>query len=201
LPRPYLVGLTGSIGMGKSETLKIFASFGIPVHDSDAAVHALYAIGGAAVAVVEKEFPGTAKNGRVDRAALSRRVLGDADATRRLQALVHPLVAAERAKFIAEAQGSDIAVLDIPLLFEIGADKEMDAVVVASAPLQVQRERVLARPGMTAEKFAWLSARQISDAEKRAKADFVVETGNGLAQTRAEVEKILAEIRHRPAKV
>jgi dephospho-CoA kinase len=187
--------------MGKSETLKIFASFGIPVHDSDATVHALYDVSGAAVALVEKEFPGTVKDGRVDRAALSRSVLGDADATKRLQALVHPLVAAERAKFIAEAQGSDIAVLDIPLLFEIGADKEMDAVVVASAPLQVQRERVLARPGMTAEKFTWLSGRQMSDAEKRAKADFVVETGNTLAQTRTEVEKILAEIRRRPAKV
>jgi dephospho-CoA kinase len=192
--------LTGSIGMGKSETLKIFASQGIPVHDSDAVVHALYAVDGAAVALVEREFPGTVKNGKVDRAALSRQILGDAEATARLQALVHPLLAAERRKFIAAAEDAEIAVLDIPLLFETGAEREMDAVVVASAPPDVQRARVLARPGMTPEKFAWLGARQLPDAQKRAKADFVVETGNGLAQTRAEVEKILAEIRRRLAR-
>ena len=196
MAKPFLVGLTGSIGMGKSETLKIFASHGIPVHDSDAAVHALYDVGGAAVTPVEGEFPGTVKHGKVDRAALSRHVLNDAGATARLQALVHPLLAAERANFIAGLDGG-IAVLDIPLLFEIGAEREMDVVIVASAPPDVQRARVVARPGMTAEKFAWLSARQLPDAQKRAKADFVVETGNGLAQTRAEVENILAEIRRR----
>jgi dephospho-CoA kinase len=199
LAKPFLVGLTGSIGMGKSETLKIFASLGIPVHDSDAAVHALYDVGGAAVALVEKEFPGTVANGRVDRAALSRHVLHNDAATARLQALVHPLLAAGRAEFITGLNGG-IAVLDIPLLFEIGADRDMDAVIVASAPPDVQRARVLARSGMTADKFAWLSARQLPDAQKRAKADFVVETGNTLAQTRAEVENILAAIRRRLAR-
>jgi dephospho-CoA kinase len=197
--RPTHVGLTGSIGMGKSETAKMFAQLGVPVYDADAAVHKLYQVGGAAVAPIEAAFPGTLKDGAVDRAELSRKVTGDHDATQRLQAIVYPLMADERRKFLAdaEAKGADIVVFDIPLLFETGGERNMDAVVVVSAPSHVQRQRVLARPGMTEEKFDHLHSRQMPDEEKRAKAHFVVVTDKGLEHAFEQVKMILTELRER----
>ena len=195
--RPTHVGLTGSIGMGKSETARMFARLGVPVYDADAAVHKLYQVGGAAVAPIEAAFPGTLKDGAVDRAELSRKVTGDHDATQRLQAIVYPLMADERRKFLAdaEAKGADIVVFDIPLLFETGGERNMDAVVVVSAPSHVQRQRVLARPGMTEEKFDHLHSRQMQDEEKRAKAHFVVVTDKGLEHAFDQVKMILAVLR------
>jgi len=197
--RPIHVGLTGSIGMGKSETAKMFAQLGVPVYDADAAVHRLYQVGGAAVAPIEAAFPGTVKDGAVDRAALSKRVTGDHDATQRLQAIVYPLMADERRKFLeaADRNGADIVVFDIPLLFETRGEGNMDAVVVVSAPSHIQRERVLARPGMTSEKFDYLHSRQMPDEEKRAKAHFVVVTDKGLEHAFAQVKLILATLRDR----
>jgi dephospho-CoA kinase len=197
--RPIHVGLTGSIGMGKSETAKMFASLGVPVYDADAAVHRLYQSGGAAVAPIEAAFPGTAKEGAVDRAELSKRVTGDHDATQRLQAIVYPLMADERRKFLEESasNGADIVVFDIPLLFETRGEGNMDAVVVVSAPSHIQRERVLARPGMTAEKFDYLHSRQMPDEEKRAKAHFVVVTDKGLEHAFDQVKMILTVLRDR----
>ncbi len=197
--RPMHVGLTGSIGMGKSETAKMFAKLGVPVYDADAAVHKLYQVGGAAVAAIEAAFPGTRKDGAVDRIELSRRVTGDHDATLRLQKIVYPLMADERRKFLedAEAHGADIVVFDIPLLFETGGEQNMDAVVVASAPSHIQRQRVLARPGMTQEKFDHLHSRQMPDEEKRAKAHFVVVTDKGLEHAFEQVKMILTVLRER----
>ncbi|HEY0301076.1 MAG TPA: dephospho-CoA kinase [Rhizomicrobium sp.] len=197
--RPLQVGLTGSIGMGKSETARMFASLGVPVYDADAAVHRLYDKGGAAVAPLDAAFPGVVKDGAVDRAELSRHVTGNPDATQRLQAIVYPLMAGERRKFLEDAQGADIVVFDIPLLFETGGESNMDAVVVVSAPSHVQRARVLARPGMTEEKFDYLHSRQMPDAEKRAKAHFVVVTDQGLEHAFDQVKMIVAELRHRCA--
>jgi dephospho-CoA kinase len=194
--RPYLIGLTGSIGMGKSQTAKLFAEKGIPVFDADAAIHALYAKGGAAVEKIGAEFPGTVRDGAVDRAQLSSQVSGDPKKLAQLEDLVHPLVLAQRAEFLAAAQG-DIVVLDIPLLFETGADAWMDALVVASAPSEVQRQRVLSRPGMTAEKFEALHARQLPDAQKRQQAHYVVMTDKGLDQAREQVKMILTAIREK----
>jgi dephospho-CoA kinase len=189
------IGLTGSIGMGKSTTAAMFAALGCPVHDADAAVHAIYA--GAAVPLVEAAFPGTVREGAVDRKALSARVLGDPDALRRLEGIVHPLVRAEEARFLeqAAAGGAEFAVLDIPLLFETGRDADMDAVVVVTAPPDVQRARVLARPGMTEETFARILARQMPDADKRARADFIVDTGAGMEAAHAAVVSILRTLR------
>ncbi|MGQ0740738.1 MAG: dephospho-CoA kinase [Alphaproteobacteria bacterium] len=194
-----VVGLTGSIGMGKTETAKLFAQEGIPVYDADTAVHALYERGGAAVGPVAKAFPGSLRDGRIDRTILSRRVASDDAAFRRLENIVHPLVAQARERFLAEAQrkGAEIVVLDIPLLFETGGEKHMDAVVVVTAPADVQRERVLARPGMTLEKLEAIHARQVPDSEKRAKADFVVDTGKGHAHAAEAVKEIVAELRAR----
>jgi dephospho-CoA kinase len=199
--RPLHVGLTGSIGMGKSETARMFASLGVPVYDADAAVHRLYAVGGAAVAPIGAAFPGTVTDGAVDRAELSRHVTGNPEATQRLQAIVYPLMAGERRKFLedAEAADADIVVFDIPLLFETKGEANMDAVVVASAPAHIQRERVLTRPGMTEEKFAYLHSRQTPDAEKRAKAHFVVVTDKGLAHAFDQVKMIVATLRDRRA--
>ncbi|MEI9996111.1 MAG: dephospho-CoA kinase [Rhizomicrobium sp.] len=199
--RPLHVGLTGSIGMGKSETAKMFARLGVPVYDADAAVHALYAPGGAAVDAVGAAFPGTVRDGAVDRAELSKHVTGDPEATKRLTAIVYPLMAGARAKFLADAEaaGADIVLFDIPLLFETGGDGAMDAVVVVSAPSHIQRARVLARPGMTAEKFDYLHARQMPDAEKRAKAHFVVVTDQGLAHAFDQVTMIVAALKDRRA--
>ncbi len=197
--RPFIVGLTGSIGMGKTETAKMFARLGVPVYDADAAVHALYAKGGAAVASIEDTFPGTVADGAVDRAALMQRLKGDEAAFKRLEAIVHPLVLAARRTFLDEAaaRGEKVVVLDIPLLFETQGGKDMDAVIVVSAPAEVQRKRVLERPGMTTEKFAAILARQVPDAEKRAKADFVIETDKGLEQAFQDVKTITATLYER----
>ncbi len=191
-----VLGLTGSIGMGKSATARLFAEEGVPTYDSDAAVHALYDRGGAAVGPVGAAFPGTVKGGVVDREALAKAVAGQPDALSRLEALVHPLVAEGRDAFLARAsaQQAPVVVLDIPLLFETGLQDQVDAVVVASAPGHVQRRRVLERPGMTAEKLDVLLGRQTPDHEKRARADFLVHTDAGLEPARAEVRQILATV-------
>ncbi|MER9250748.1 dephospho-CoA kinase [Mesorhizobium sp. M0598] len=189
-----VLGLTGSIGMGKSTAAKMFAEAGVPVHDSDEAVHRLYA--GKAAPLVEAAFPGTTRSGAVDRAALAERVLGDAAALKRLEAIIHPLVRADADAFLAEhrAAGAPLAVLDIPLLFETGGRNRVDKVVVVTAPPEVQRARVLARPGMNEEKLASILARQVSDAEKRRRADFVIDTGQGFDAARAAVKAIIAEL-------
>lgn len=192
-----VLGLTGSIGMGKSTTSAMFEAEGAPVYDSDAAVHALYAAGGAAVAPVEAAFPGVVVDGAIDRAKLSARVVGDPEALAKLEAIVHPLVGADRIGFFqrAQAEGRDIVVLDVPLLFETGGQKSVDKVVVVTAPPEVQRARVLARPDMTPEKFEAILARQLPDAEKRARADFVIDTGQGLEHARRQVRDLLTLLR------
>jgi dephospho-CoA kinase len=197
--RPLLIGLTGSIGMGKSETAKMFAALGIPVHDSDAAVARLYDTGGAAVPVIADAFPGAVKDGKVDRVALRQMVVDDPEAYAKLNALVHPLVGAENRAFLekAIAGGADMVVHDVPLLFETGGHARMDAVVVVSAPADTQRERVLARPGMSPELLDSILARQMPDAEKRARAHFVVVTDKGLAHAREQVQMIVEELRKR----
>lgn len=189
-----VIGLTGSIGMGKSTTAKMLAEEGVPVHDSDEAVHRLYS--GAAVPLVEAAFPGVTVDGRIDRTLLGQRVIGNAEAIRKLEQIVHPLVRADADAFLARnrAAGAKLAVLDIPLLFETGGRDRVDKVVVVSAPAAVQRERVLARPGMTAEKFEAILARQVPDAEKRRLADFVVDTGAGMEAAREAVRKIVADL-------
>ena len=181
--KPFVIGLTGSIGMGKSETAKLFAGERIPVFDADAVVHALYA--GEAAAMIEAAFPGSTKNGAVDRAALARLVTGDGAALARLESLIHPLVAERRIKFLENTQA--------PIVLETATPA--DAVVAATAPQAVQRQRVLARPGMTEEKFAALTARQMSDAQKRAQADYLVMTDKGLDDAREQVKMILADVR------
>lgn len=187
----WVLGLTGSIGMGKSATARMFRALGVPVHDADAAVHALYR--GAAVGPVEAEFPGVARDGAIDRSALGARVLGDAQAMKRLEAIVHPLVRAAETEFLSQARssGARLVVLDIPLLFETGGDGRVDAVAVVSAPKAVQRERVLAREGMTDEKFATILAKQMPDEEKRRRAHFVIDTGRGFAAAEHQVEGIV----------
>jgi len=189
-----ILGLTGSIGMGKSTTARLFAEEGVPVHDADAAVHALYE--GEAVPLVEQAFPGTTRDGKVDRALLAKAVVGNADAMKRLEAIVHPLVAKTREKFLADARamGAKVAVLDVPLLFETGGENLVDAVVVVSAAPDIQRERVMERPGMTAEKFEALLAKQIPDAQKRSRADYVVDSGQGVEPARAQVREILKKV-------
>lgn len=188
--RPFVIGLTGSIGMGKSETAKLFAAEGVPVFDADAAVHDLYA--GEAATMIEAAFPGTTKAGMVDRGALSKALANDAGALGRLEGLMHPLVADRRDAFLKSCD-APIVVLDIPLLLETGL--KVDAVVVATAPEHIQRQRVLARPGMTEEKFHALLTRQLSDAEKRAQAHYLVMTDKGLDHAREQVKMILADIR------
>jgi len=197
--KPFVVGLTGSIGMGKSETAKLFARLGIPVHDADAVVHSLYEAGGKAVAPIATAFPGAVKEGRVDRAALAAQLGGDQSAFRRLEAIVHPLVRESERAFLQAAtdRGDELAVLDIPLLLETGGDTRVDAIVVVSANPEAQRTRVLARAGMTPEKFAAILARQLPDVEKRAKADFVIETDKGLPQAFEDVKRVVAALRER----
>lgn len=187
-----VVGLTGSIGMGKSTAAQGFAALGLPVHSADETVHRLY--GGRAAPEVERLFPGTVRDGVVDREALGRRVLNDAAALRALEALVHPMVREEEALFLAEARrtGATAAILDIPLLFETGRDREMDEIVVVSAPLAIQRERVLARPGMSEEKFEAILAKQTPDAEKRRRATHVVDTSGPIGDTRRRISEIAA---------
>ncbi len=192
-----VIGLTGSIGMGKSTVARMFAEEGAPAFNADDAVHALYAPGGAAVAPVEAAFPGVMKDGGIDRIALSARVVGDEAAMKRLEAIVHPLVKQSQAEFLQAARdgGADVAVLDIPLLFEGGGAKYVDKIVVVSAPADVQRARVLARPSMTAEKFEAILARQKPDAEKRAGADFIIDTSGAMDDTRAQVRAVLDALR------
>jgi dephospho-CoA kinase len=199
--RPYLVGLTGSIGMGKTETAKMFAALGVPVYDADATVHRLYEPGGAAVARIAEAFPGTVNEGRVDRAKLGARVANDREAFQILESIVHPLVASEQQQFLREAaeRGAEMVVLDIPLLFETGGHARMDAVVVVSAPEPVQRERVLARPGMTEEKLKAILNKQVPDAEKRAQAHFVVETDKGLSHAFEQVKAVVKALHDRKA--
>jgi dephospho-CoA kinase len=187
----FILGMTGSIGMGKSATAEMFRAEGIAVHDSDAAVHRLYK--GEAVSAIEAAFPGTVREGAVDRALLADVVLSDAGALARLEALIHPLVAASRDAFLAEGkeQGAGLVVLDIPLLFETHSDRIADAVVLVTAPEAVQKERVRARPGMTAERLAAILARQMPDVEKRARAHFIVDTGRGFAAAKRQVRGIV----------
>ena len=189
-----ILGLTGSIGMGKSTTAALFREGGVPVFDADAAVHALYR--GAAVAPVEELFPGVTAGGTVDRELLRQRVLDDPSVLRRLEAIVHPLVRAERAAFLAAAKagGAPLAVLDVPLLCETGGEAEVDAVAVVTAPAAVQKARVLARPGMTEARFSAILAQQVPDAEKRARARFVIDTGAGLDAARARVAAVIAAL-------
>lgn len=189
-----VLGLTGSIGMGKSTAAKMFADAGVPVHDSDEAVHRLYA--GAAVPLVESAFPGTTRDGSVDRALLGQRVLGDPAALKTLEGIIHPLVRADADAFLARhrSAGASLAVLDIPLLFETGGRDRVDKVVVVSAPADIQRSRVLARPGMTEEKFEAILRRQVPDAEKRRLADFVVDTAHSFDATRIAIHAIIDEL-------
>jgi dephospho-CoA kinase len=193
----FILGLTGSIGMGKTATANMFAEEGVPVHDSDAVVHRLYE--GEATPLIEAAFPGTTSDGKVDRTKLGERVIGNAEAIQKLERIVHPLVAQARDRFLAQAvkDGADVALLDIPLLYETGGDKRCDAVVVVSAPADVQRARVLERPGMSEAKFAAIVAKQTPDAEKRARADFVVDTSKGFDAARAQVRDILAQVRNK----
>ena len=195
------IGLTGSIGMGKSTTAAMFREAGLPVYDADAAVADLYLKGGSAVAPLEAAFPGVTRDGAVDREALRQRVLGDDAAMAKLNSVVHPLLGQDRIDFFtkATASGADMVVLDIPLLFETGGEINMDAVVVVSAPEDQQRKRVLAREGMTPERLEAILARQWPDAEKRARAHFVVDTGLGLDAARAQVADIVATM-HEPAR-
>ena len=192
-----IVGLTGSIAMGKSETARMFVRLGYPVFDADAAVHQLYETGGAAVPLIERAFPGSVVGGRVDRQKLSDQVTGDPKALARLESIVHPLVRQRQQDFLDAAReaGHAFAVLDIPLLFETGRDKDVDAIVVVSAPEDVQKSRVLARPGMTREKFAAILARQLPDSEKRRRADFVVDTSKGLEAAFEQVRTIAGRLK------
>ena len=194
----FILGLTGSLAMGKSATAQMFVDEGVPLHDADAVVHRLY--DGEAAAEIEAAFPGTTANGRVDRARLGERVIGDAAAIKRLEQIVHPKVTAASAKFLAEAEraGAPVAVLDVPLLFETGGDKRCDAVVVVSAPADVQRKRALERPGMTEDKLAAILGKQMQDEEKRRRADFVVDTSQGFDHARAQVRDILKRVRTMP---
>jgi dephospho-CoA kinase len=193
----FVIGLTGSIAMGKTTTARLFAEEGVPVYDADAAVHRLYE--GEAVAAIEAAFPGTARDGKVDRTALGERVLGNANALRRLEAIVHPLVRRAEERFLAEAEasGARVAVLDIPLLLETGGDARVDAVVVVSAPAEVQRARALER-GLSPERLDAMLARQMPDAEKRGRADFVVDSSQGVEHARRQVRDILKKVAHMP---
>ena len=189
-----ILGLTGSIGMGKSTTAKLFVEAGVPVYDADAAVHKIYE--GEAAPAIEAAFPGTTVDGRVDRAKLSAKVVHDQAAIKQLEQIVHPMLGASRKKFLddAEASGAPVVVMDIPLLFETGGEKRVDAVVVVSTDPATQRERILARGTMTNEALDAILARQLPDAEKRKRADFVVDTSHGLDPVRARIRDILAEV-------
>jgi dephospho-CoA kinase len=195
---PFVLCLTGSLGMGKSTAARFFAEEGVPVHDSDATVHALYE--GEATALIEQAFPGSTRDGKVDRTRLAAMVLNDQAALARLEAIVHPMVTASRDTFIAEArkQGAKIVVLDIPLLFETKADRGCDAVVVVSAPAEVQRKRAFERPGMTDDKLAAILIKQMPDAEKRRRADFIVDSSQSFDHTRAQIREILRQVARLP---
>ena len=194
----FVLGLTGSIGMGKSTTAQLFTELGVPVYDADATVHRLYER--EAVAAIEQAFPGTTGAGGVDREKLSAHVIGNALAMKRLESIVHPMLRAHEKEFLtgAEQAGALVAVLDIPLLFETGAENRVDAVLVVSAPEEVQHARILARPNMTAAKLETILARQMHDADKRARADFVVDTSNGLESAREQIRHVLAKVATMP---
>ena len=196
----FVLGLTGSVAMGKSTTARFFAEEGVPVHDADAVVHQLYE--GMAVPIIEAAFPGTTADGKVDRVKLGSRVMNDLAALRQLEAIVHPLVQDAERQFLdeAEAGGAAVAVLDIPLLFETGGEQRVDAVVVATAPPDVQRARVLERPGMTAQRLEAMLARQMPDSEKRRRADFVVDTSRGFDDARTQVQEILRRVATMPTR-
>jgi len=193
-----VLGLTGSIGMGKSTTAKLFVDAGVPVYDADATVHMVYE--NEAVPLIEAAFPGTTVNGKVDRTRLSPLVVHDAEAMKKLESIVHPLLAKHHKKFLddAEASGVPVAVVDVPLLFETSGDKRVDAVVVVSTDAETQRRRILAREGMTAEKLDAILARQLPDAEKRKRADFVVDTSDGIEPVRARIAEILVDAAKMP---
>jgi dephospho-CoA kinase len=193
----FVIGLTGSIAMGKTTTARLFAEEGVPVHDADAAVHKLYE--GEASGLIEAAFPGTTRHGRVDRILLGRQVVGDPPALRRLEEIVHPLVRNAEQRFLKDAEhnGAKVAVLDIPLLFETGGESRVDATVVVSAPAHTQRERMLER-GVSPERFEALLSRQMPDAEKRQRADFVVDSGQGVEHARDQVRRILAAVAKMP---
>ncbi|OYR19667.1 dephospho-CoA kinase [Brucella thiophenivorans] len=190
-----ILGLTGSIGMGKTTAANMFADAGVPVYSADDAVHRLYA--GRAAPLIEAAFPGTVSDGTVDRTKLSGAVLGKPEALKKLESIIHPLVHEEEASFLdqARADGADIALIDIPLLFETSAESRVDKVAVVSAPADIQRERVLSRPGMSEEKLEAILARQMPDAEKRARADFIIDSSGSFEQTRLQIESIIAELR------
>jgi dephospho-CoA kinase len=194
----FVLGLTGSVAMGKSTTARFFAEEGVPVHDSDTVVHRLYE--NEAVPLIEAAFPGTTADGKVDRVKLGSRVMGDLAALRQLEAIVHPLVWDAEKRFLEEAQarGAPVVLLDIPLLFETGGDQRVDAVVVATAPAEVQRARVLERPGMTKQRLQAMLARQMPDSEKRLRADFIVDTSRGFDDARAQVQKVLRKVATMP---
>ncbi|MPZ40049.1 MAG: dephospho-CoA kinase [Rhizobiales bacterium] len=194
----FVLGLTGSVAMGKSTTASLFAEEGVPVHDADSVVHRLYE--GDAVPIIEAAFPGTTADGKVDRVKLGSRVMGDLAALRQLEAIVHPMVQDAEARFLAEAEakGATVAVLDIPLLFETGGNRRVDAVVVATAPAEVQRARVLERPGMTIQRLDAMLARQMPDSEKRLRADFIVDTSHGFDDARTQVREILRKVATMP---
>ena len=193
-----VLGLTGSIGMGKSTTAKLFAEAGVPVYDADATVHHIYQ--GEAAPAIEAAFPGTTVDGKVDRTKLSSKVVGNDAAMKRLEQIVHPMLSAYHKKFLEDAAraGADVAVVDVPLLFETGGEKRVDAVVVVTTSPEAQRERILARDNMTGEKLDAILARQLPDAEKRKRADFVVDTSHGLDPVRARIRDILAEVAKMP---
>ncbi len=191
-----VLGLTGSIGVGKSTTAQLFIDEGVPVHDADSAVHRLYA--GEAAPIVEAAFPGTVIDGVVDRERLAEAVVGNPEAIKRLEALVHPLVREDSERFLQQHQrnGTPVVVLDIPLLFEKGGTERIDKIIVVTAPAQVQRERVLTRPGMTEKKFENILALQMPDAEKQKRADFIIDTSRGLEPAREDVRNILRQLGH-----
>jgi len=193
-----ILGLTGSIGMGKSTTAKLFEEAGAPVYDADAAVHKIYE--GEAAPAIEAAFPGTTVNGKVDRNKLSAKVVHDPAAMKRLEQIVHPMLGASRQKFLhdAEQSGAPVAVVDVPLLFETGGEKRVDAVVVVTTTPEIQRQRILSRDNMTGEKLDAILARQLPDAEKRTRADFVVDTSHGLDPVRARIRDILDQAAKMP---
>lgn len=197
MTRPFILGLTGSIGMGKSTVAQMFREAGVPVFDADAEVHKLQGPGGPLLPAIEAAFPGTTGLGGVDRPALGNRVFGDPDALARLEAIVHPAVGRMRDLFLLEHAAMPLVVFDVPLLFEKGGWDRVDAIVVVSAPAEVQRARVLARPGMTPEKFAHVLGLQVADAEKRARADYLIDTGTTLEQTRHAVRDVIESLRNR----
>lgn len=195
MSKPLILGLTGSIGMGKSTVAQMFREEGVPVFDADAEVHRLQGPGGELVPAIEKAFPGSTGSNGVDRGTLGAMVFGDRDALARLEQIIHPVVAEKRMTFLFEHAGAPIILFDIPLLFEKGGAEQVDAVVVVSAPAEEQRRRVLAREGMTEEKFAEILALQVPDIDKRARADHVIDTGTSLEETREAVAELVAQLK------